>query len=104
MGALSCAACGRPYGGQRIRVLAQRDSLYFVDLACRDCGSEAVAIISVETEDGGRARVQLGELGEGAPVSAMDVLDMHRFLAGFDGDFQRLFGPGGTDAAGMTGA
>ncbi|MFM8595433.1 MAG: hypothetical protein ACKOCK_13740, partial [Chloroflexota bacterium] len=27
----------------------------------------------------------------GEPVSAEDVLDMHEFLDGFDGDFRRLF-------------
>lgn len=104
MGHLACAACGRPYRRQRIRVLAQREALFFVDLACAECGSEAVAIVSIEGEGSEGRSLELGDVGEGTPVSAVDVLDMHRFLDGFDGDFRRLFEPGGDRPVGMAGA
>ncbi|HEX5467055.1 MAG TPA: hypothetical protein VFW92_10330 [Candidatus Limnocylindrales bacterium] len=104
MSSLTCAACGRPYDRQRVRVLAQREGLFFLDLACPECGSEAVAIVSVEQTGDRTSRIEVGDLAEGAPVSAVDVLDMHRFLADFDGDFQRLFGPRGKGPAGTAGA
>ena len=99
---LTCAACGRPYRRQRIRVLAQREALYFIDLACSDCGSEAVAIVSIEGDERHGQCVELGDVSESPPVSAAEVLEMHRFLEGFDGDFRRHFEGSPGDSAGTT--
>jgi hypothetical protein len=91
----TCGACGRRYRRGRIRVLARREELFFVDLACGECGSEAVAIVSVERDDLDAPRVEAGELDEAQAVDASDILAMHHFLEGFNGDFRRLFGPDG---------
>jgi hypothetical protein len=89
-----CAACGAPYEPGRIRLLAERDGLYFVDLACTSCASRAVAIVTVELDDEDEPRADPGDLVQltaGAmaapsdPVSIDDVIDMHRFLDRFDG-------------------
>jgi hypothetical protein len=89
-----CAACGAPYEPGRIRLLAERDGLFFVDLACTACASRAVAIVTVETDDDDEPRADPGDLVQlaagdppavVAPVSADDVLDMHRFLERFEG-------------------
>ena len=47
----TCPACGRRYRGSRIRLLAERDGLFFVDLDCSRCGSHTVAIVTVEIDD-----------------------------------------------------
>ena len=93
-----CAVCGQAFPEERIRVLAQREDLYFVDLDCAACGSGAVAIVTIEVE-GDEARVEPGELtdlrdtsAERTPVEADDILAMHEFLGRFDGDFRSLFG------------
>lgn len=89
-----CAACGAPYEPGRIRVLAERDGLFFVDLACTACASRAVAIVTVDTDDDDEPRADAGDLVQLAagdplvaaqPVSADDVLEMHRFLQRFEG-------------------
>jgi hypothetical protein len=89
-----CAACGAPYEPGRIRLLAERDGLYFVDLACTSCTSRAVAIVTVELDDEDEPRAETGDLmqlGSGeapptsGPVSVDDVIDMHRFLERFEG-------------------
>lgn len=101
----SCASCGQSYVRSRIRVLAQRDDLWFVSLRCVKCGSSALGLVTVkdgddeaETEtpifqsdltDTDRAR-----LAESPPVDADDLIETHRFLGRFDGDFRRLFGGG----------
>jgi hypothetical protein len=100
----SCATCGQSYRRSRIRVLAQRDELWFVSLRCAKCGSSALGLVTVkdaddeDTEetplftdwtDADRAR-----LAEGAPVDSDDLIEAHRFLGRFDGDFRRLFGGG----------
>lgn len=103
LAASDCPACGRRYRAGRIRLLAERDGLFFVDLDCSRCGSHTVAIVTIEQEDGeatiadlprmGSADEHLGErLPQGAaPVTADDVLEMHEFLAHFEGDVEGLF-------------
>lgn len=89
-----CAACGAPYEPGRIRLLAERDGLYFVDLACTECASRAVAIVTVELDDDDEPRADAGDLVQLTPVDPRppvpplavdDVLDMHRLLEGFEG-------------------
>jgi transcription elongation factor Elf1 len=99
----TCPACGRSYGASRIRLLAERDGLYFVDLDCRACGSHTVAIVTVELEDSEASIADLTDFGHppahsdeplpagAAPVTADDVLDMHQFLDRFQGDVSELF-------------
>jgi hypothetical protein len=90
-----CAACGAPYEPGRIRLLAERDGLFFVDLACTSCTSRAVAIVTVEMDDEDGPRADTGDLVEvtrvdthppARPISADDVLDMHALLERFEGD------------------
>jgi hypothetical protein len=111
LGSLGCAACGQPYRQGRIRLIAEREGLFFVDLACVHCGAQAVAIVSVEPEEAeeGGSQVRLvDEHGESIerrqrldlrPVSADDVLEVHALLETFDGDVHellaRLDGPPG---------
>jgi hypothetical protein len=95
-----CAACGQPFEMRHIRVLAERDGLFFVDLACTHCGSQAVAIVTIQIDDDG-AHADVTELptvaavGERAapPVSADDVLAMHELLEGFEGSVTTLLAP-----------
>jgi hypothetical protein len=95
---VACADCGRTYGAGRIRILAQREELFFVDLACR-CGREAIAIVTISLDDDRTPSLDLGDLEDeeafgpppAAAVDSDDVLDMHLFLRSFDGDFRSLF-------------
>jgi len=105
----TCSACGRRYRGSKIRLLAERDGLFFVDLDCARCGSHTVAIVTVEIDDATASITEISDLnlsidsvpehlGEAlpvgaAPVTADDVLEMHEFLAQFEGDVSHLFRP-----------
>ena len=98
-----CAACGQAYGDGHIRLIAQREELFFVDLSCDHCGSQAVAIVTIQI-DGDTATLDSGELvpadalattdaertDDAAPISADDVLDAHVLLEDFDGDVHQL--------------
>ncbi|MDQ3407437.1 MAG: hypothetical protein M3472_04695 [Chloroflexota bacterium] len=100
--AFGCASCGRAYSPGRIQILAQREELFFVDLGCETCGTQAVAVVTVQLDESEAFHAETGELeparpGTGdtpvtvPPVGTDDVLDMSRFLARFDGDFGALF-------------
>jgi transcription elongation factor Elf1 len=107
----TCPACGRRYRGSRIKLLAERDGLFFVDLDCSRCGSHTVAIVTVERDETELSIIDasdielavdlepehLGELlPEGTdPVNADDVLAVHELLAGFEGDMYALLGAAG---------
>ena len=91
IGGADCAACGSTVPGSRITLLAERDDLVFAELACPICGSNSLAIVvrAAPTPDAGastprdRRRVR-------PPVSTDDVIDMHEFLARYDGDLRGI--------------
>jgi len=101
--AFTCSSCGRSYVRSRIRVLAQRDDLWFVSFKCVACGTGALGLVTIrEAEDGTESPALRGELtpadearlADSPALDADDLIEAHRFLAGFDGDFRRLFGGG----------
>lgn len=94
-----CAACGQPYGEAHIGLIAQREELYFVDLSCPHCGSQAVAIVTVQVDADmtpESREVLVGGLPQagvrdGSPVITIDdVIDAHALLRDFDGDLRQL--------------
>jgi len=113
----TCPACGRRYRGSRIKLLAERDGVFFVELDCSRCGSHTVAIVTVELDDSELSIIDASDielavdlapehLGEALPdndepVNADDVLAMHELLAQHKGDIRSLLAKaGGMDGAG----
>lgn len=93
---VNCAACGRRYGVQDINILYHQRELWFVSVFCQGCQTkglvaalikwgEAPLITDLTEEEAVRFR-------ESPAIGADDVLDLHNFLEGFDGDFGSLFG------------
>jgi hypothetical protein len=105
-----CTVCGAAVDIERIRVLAERDDLAFLELPCDACGTAALGIITI-LPDGGADLDPPWADAPGSTGSAMapvrpplgveDVRDMARFLAGYRGDMRGLLGSGsaGPDAA-----
>jgi hypothetical protein len=94
-----CARCGQAYSAQGIRVLAQREGVAFVQLVCFACQIQTLALVTGAPgadDDGLEAQAR----PEAPPVSELDVLEMHSFLEGYEGDVRGLFQAGrrgGTD-------
>jgi hypothetical protein len=110
----TCPACRCHYQAGSIRLLAERDGLFFVDLDCVSCRSHSVAIVTLGMDD---AEAEIAEvpvivdapdqieprptaLAE-QPVSADDVLEMHEFLACFQGNVDQMFRASARQAGGM---
>src|SRR6476620_1266694 len=96
-----CPACSQPYRGSEMRLLAERDGLYFLALDCQGCGSQTVAIVTVEMDDAEASIADLSIIPQRLPpadmpapgasvVSADVLLEMHEFLARFDGNVTHL--------------
>jgi hypothetical protein len=99
-GGVDCAACGEIVPTDRIRILARRDDIVFVEVACPACQSEALGIViaeldanDVELDDGPGAAVgpgrSYGEFGPGdverfreaRPIATTDVEVVRQLLA-----------------------
>jgi hypothetical protein len=92
----ACTACGAPVPTGRIRILARRDDLAFVELACSDCGSAAIGLlVPAASADGS----QVLDVAADPPVSSTsalkatvrpiteaDVAAVRADLAAWDGD------------------
>jgi hypothetical protein len=93
LGGLTCAVCDGPVPAGSVQLLAHRDALAFVQVDCAACRSTTLAFVldGDAPSDGAPAP---------APVTGDDVLDMHLFLRGWQGDLHGLLGggPRGSDA------
>lgn len=102
---VDCAVCGRIVPAERIRILASRDDLTFVELACTACRSESLGMIVGGEAD---SRSAYGEFlpaddarfREALPIGADDMLTVRRLLE--DGDLDSLVGPGHDSAGGAS--
>jgi hypothetical protein len=105
-GGVGCAACGELVPTDRVRILARRDDLVFVEIACPGCRSDSLGIvIGSDDEDDldilGDADADgpsWGEFGpddverfrEALPIQTADVDAVRRLLA--QGDLAALVG------------
>jgi hypothetical protein len=97
---LRCSVCDERVPATRIRLLARRDDLVFLQIDCGTCSSATLGFVLDGRSD------EPSEPRSGTPVSADDVLDMHELLATWRGDLTGLLArdrPTGTDPAGARG-
>ena len=91
-----CTACGVPVPTGRIRILARRDDLAFVQLDCVACGSAALGLLMDSPAAGGEQildvagdPVPAGGSNGGATIRAISQADVDAIrddLAAWDGD------------------
>ncbi len=92
----SCTACGASVPTERIRILARRDDVSFVELACPDCGSAALGLLVSSVAPDGVPILDVsvdepaspGSPGrsDATPISAADVEAIGSHLAAWHGD------------------
>jgi hypothetical protein len=76
---VDCAACGGLVPNDRIRVLARRDDIAFVEIHCPACRSESLGIV-VAADDGGRPGDDDGvAVGPGLAYGEFGPDDLERF-------------------------
>ena len=93
---VSCSICGQKYDASNIKVLDQEEGLWVLSVYCSSCGTQG--LIAAVVQEGNITDV-ITDLTEaeyerfdgGEVVGVDDVLEMHSFLKGFDGDFACLF-------------
>ena len=95
----TCTVCGASVPTGRIRILARRDDLAFLELACADCGSAAVGLLTFPAGRDGAAFLDVDadrpseatdrsgvDRRRTHPIDAADVQAIHEHLAPWRGD------------------
>ncbi len=103
---MRCPNCGAHYNLGGISVLGQIDNTTcLVDLECNQCGMpvRVIANVAVHHQNKELSEVQNriketkitngeeSEISSDKKVTVDDVIELHRFLEKFDGDFKSLF-------------
>jgi hypothetical protein len=86
---LTCSVCEEPVPADRVRLLAWRDDLAFLQIDCPGCLSTTLGFAVGGTADASAAP------SVAPPISSDDVLDMHQLLATWRGDLQELLSRSG---------
>jgi hypothetical protein len=78
---VTCTVCESRVPAERVRLLAWRDELAFLEIDCAACRSTTLGFVMGHSAPEER----IGN-PDGTPISSDDVLDMHEFLARWEGD------------------
>ncbi len=95
---MECSACGQCYEVGNIEILGHHEDLWFLSVFCPSCRSQYLVAAVVSPEERvpeiitDLTEADLVRLRDAGRLTADEVLDMHGFLKGFDGDFSRLLG------------
>src|SRR3990172_6440148 len=82
---MDCTVCEERVPADRIRLLARRDDLLFLQVDCGACGSSSLGFVADAV-----AVPEAVRLAGGPPISADDVLDMHALLGSWTGDLETM--------------
>ena len=96
MSTMKCGVCGEHYDINNIKVLGHRDDMWFLNVSCPACHSQA--LVAAVIKEGkppeiitDLTKAELVKFAQASIISADDILDLHGFLNDFDGDFAKLF-------------
>ena len=96
MATIKCGVCGRGYDTENVDVVGREADLWFLKALCPSCRTECLVAAVVKKEKAPEVASDLTQAEFQIFASATvptddDLLDMHNFLKGFNGDFSRLF-------------
>ena len=103
-----CSVCHRGFEPDDVHVLSRKSDMWMLMVSCGECQARNFVAAVIGDGDAEEAQLALRRLGEehvrtrtgiepedegvpGDPVSVDDVIEIHQFLRGFDGDFKALF-------------
>lgn len=97
IGSYRCKICCQGYRRELVRVAARYEELWIVSVRCGRCRNTQLFYVQMRDGEEDTLLENLTPRDEERqedlpPISTDEILDMHQFLRGFDGDFRRLFG------------
>ncbi len=96
LASIKCGACGQRYEVDNVDVLGHQEDLWFLSVFCSACQIQCLVAAVVKEGKAPKVTTDLTEaewdkFKKMDKLTADEVLDMHSFLKGFDGDFSQLF-------------
>ena len=96
MTSIKCGSCGQHYEVHNVEVLGHDEGMWFLRVLCSSCHTQCLvaAIIKEDKKPEIITDLTETEVGKFAAMDVVggdDVLNMHRFLKDFDGDFLHIF-------------
>lgn len=92
-----CAVCSQQYEPKDVQILGHQDDLWIMGVTCAHCDTQGMIFAVVR--EGQPPEVitemtpeELARMASLSPIDLDDVLDMHRLLRDFKGDFYDLLG------------
>jgi hypothetical protein len=82
---VGCSVCDTVVPPDRIRLLAHRDDLAFVEIDCADCRSTTLGFVVA-----GALPPEAVRFADAPPIGADDVLEVHELLESWQGDLRGL--------------
>jgi len=96
MTSIKCSVCGQRYDVDNVNVLGHQEDLWFLSVFCSACQTQC--LVAAVVKEGRMPKVttdlteaELDKFMKMDKLTANEMLDMHSFLKGFNGDFSRLF-------------
>jgi hypothetical protein len=90
-----CGNCRHRFERDRFTIMAKHEKLWVVSAHCSACNKVQVFWVSlyrgIELAPQELSQAERERLEALPVINPDDVLEMHEFLSGFDGDFQALF-------------
>ncbi len=95
MTSVKCSSCGQNYQLRNISVLGHHNDMWFFRAFCPTCQTNYRVAATVSAEEtkiiSDLTPVELARFNNARLLTTDDILDMHAFLAKFNGDFNHLF-------------
>ncbi len=96
MTSIKCSVCGQHYEVGNVKVLSHQEDLWFLSVSCSACQTRCLVAAAIKKGKAPKVttdltKTELDKFKEMDKLTADEVLDMHSFLKGFDGDFSQLF-------------
>ena len=93
---IKCSGCGQCYETDNIEVIGNHEDMWFLIAFCLSCRNQY--LVALVIEEGKEPEVitdlteaELAKFKSRGKITDDEILDMHGFLKGFDGDFSRIF-------------
>lgn len=92
---VKCVVCSSEYDDADVAIMGQQDDVWMLMVSCHQCATQGIILAMIKEEEQVEVVTDLTpeewERVKDLPaISTDDVLDVHRFLREFDGDFQEL--------------
>ena len=94
---LQCVECGRFYAPGDVALIHRWKDLWVLSTKCQHCDETSHVLVfmrlDADPDPLKDLTVEEAQVADQWPaITADDVMDVHNFLSGFDGDFESLFG------------